>query len=57
MMSMSDHKVALQEKHATLEKRITDELHRPLPDQATLARLKKEKLKLKEEIESIGQPA
>jgi len=41
----------LRTKHARLEQLIDDELHRPLPDQSTLSRLKKEKLRIKEEIE------
>lgn len=44
------HQVALETKHATLDKRIADESHRPLPDAARLAELKKQKLKIKEEI-------
>jgi hypothetical protein len=44
------HQMALETKHATLDKRIADEIHRPLPDAIRLAALKKQKLKLKEEI-------
>lgn len=44
------HIAALQAKHATLDRRIHDEEHRPLPDTATLAMLKKRKLRVKEEI-------
>jgi hypothetical protein len=44
------HLSALEAKHATLESRIADELHRPIPDQAVLADLKKRKLRLKEEL-------
>ncbi|MDQ2893729.1 MAG: YdcH family protein [Pseudomonadota bacterium] len=44
------HQVALETKHATLDKRIADESHRPLPDAVRLAELKKQKLKIKEEI-------
>ena len=46
----STHQMALETKHATLDKRIADEIHRPLPDAIRLAALKKQKLKLKEEI-------
>ena len=38
------HVSALEAKHAGLEARIVEESQRPLPDMATLARLKKEKL-------------
>ena len=47
------HISALMSKHADLDARITEENQRPQPDMATLARLKKEKLKLKEEITGI----
>ena len=33
-----------------------EELHRPMPDQTVVARMKKEKLRLKEEIERLRQP-
>jgi hypothetical protein len=44
------HLSALEAKHATIDQRIADESHRPLPDAHKLADLKKQKLKLKEEI-------
>ena len=47
------HVSALRAKHAGLEARIVEESQRPLPDMATLARLKKEKLRIKEEIAGI----
>jgi hypothetical protein len=47
------HVSALQAKHAGLEARISEESQRPLPDTATLARLKKEKLRVKEEIAGL----
>ena len=46
----NSHRSALEAKHASIEQRLTDEAHRPAPDSATLAALKKQKLKLKEEI-------
>lgn len=52
-MSMHEHVDSLRTKHAHLEAMIDEELHRPLPDQATVTRLKKEKLRLKEEIERL----
>ncbi|MGF1477290.1 MAG: YdcH family protein [Geminicoccaceae bacterium] len=54
-MSMTDHVESLRTKHATLERAIDDELHRPLPDQALLARLKKQKLKIKDEITRLDE--
>jgi hypothetical protein len=47
------HVSALQAKHAGLEARISEENQRPLPDMARLARLKKEKLRVKEEISRL----
>lgn len=47
------HISALVTKHADLDARINDESQRPQPNMATLARLKKEKLKLKEEISGL----
>ena len=44
------HRSALEAKHAGLDRRITEEERRPMPDQATLHDLKKQKLKLKEEL-------
>ena len=44
------HLSALQAKHAGLDRRIAQEEQRPLPDQAVLHDLKKQKLRLKEEM-------
>jgi len=44
---------ALKERHAALETRITEEDQRPRPDSETLTRLKIEKLRVKEEMESL----
>lgn len=46
------HLAALQAKHAGLEARLNSELQRPAPDTAALATLKKQKLRLKDEIAS-----
>ena len=43
----------LKRKHATLEEEIGGEVQRPVPDQATISELKKEKLKLKEQIAGL----
>ncbi len=47
------HLNALSEKHANLESRIDSEVHRPMPDFVRLAQLKKEKLRLKEELDGL----
>ena len=44
------HISALQTRHAGLDARIAEENQRPFPDMATLSRLKKEKLRIKEEM-------
>lgn len=43
----------LEERHAALESRIAAEDNRPKPDAEALARLKREKLRLKEEMERL----
>ena len=55
-MPIQEHVESLRAKHAKLEEMIADELHRPLPDQTALAQLKKEKLKIKEQIELSSSP-
>jgi hypothetical protein len=52
-MSLNARLDALQQRHSSLESRILDEDHRPQPDAETLARLKIEKLQLKDEMERI----
>jgi hypothetical protein len=47
------HLSALEAKHATLEQRIASESQRPVPDTIVIAGLKKQKLRLKEEIDSL----
>jgi len=46
------HIASLESKHEGLEARITTEQQRPLPDELKIADLKKQKLKLKETLES-----
>ena len=47
------HISALENKHAGLDARISQEVQRPMPDTAVLARLKKQKLRIKEEIQGL----
>ena len=47
------HHSALVAKHAVLDRQIADESHRPMPDAAALAALKKQKLRIKEEIAAL----
>ncbi len=46
----SSHISALQVKHAGLERRISEERARPSPDSLLLRQLKRDKLRIKEEI-------
>jgi hypothetical protein len=49
-MMDTNHVSALHAKHAGLEARIRDEITRPVPDSFRLASLKKEKLRIKQEL-------
>ena len=44
---------SLREKHASLEQEIEDEHHRPLPDELRLSELKREKLRIKDQIAQL----
>lgn len=46
----TSHVSALQLKHAGLERQISEEMSRPLPDTAFVRQLKKRKLRIKEEL-------
>ncbi|MFB0612593.1 YdcH family protein [Aurantiacibacter poecillastricola] len=46
----TSHAQALQLKHEGIDRRLRDELNRPAPDSAKIQALKKQKLRLKEEI-------
>jgi len=46
----SSHVAALQAKHEGLEQRIHEEMSRPAPDSTTIQTLKKQKLRIKEEL-------
>jgi len=47
----NSHVSALQTKHAGLEARLRDEMARPAPDAAAVQALKRQKLKIKEEMQ------
>ena len=53
-MSVIDHVEALRAKHAALEKEIEEESQRPHPDDLHLAELKREKLRIKDEIVQLS---
>jgi len=46
---------ALEERHAALDRRIKAEDGRPQPDTSALSQLKREKLRLKEEMERLRE--
>lgn len=52
-MSKEERIVALKSKHHTLENAIQEEEARPHPDETKLHALKKEKLKIKDEIAAM----
>lgn len=49
----STHQAALQTKHSILDRRLSEEEGRPMPDTMVIAELKKQKLRLKEELTSL----
>ncbi|WP_346426323.1 YdcH family protein [Sphingorhabdus sp. YGSMI21] len=49
-LMIQDHMSALRKKHEALERKINEEETRPLPDTIRIHSLKKEKLRLKEEL-------
>lgn len=50
-MSMSSHVESLKRKHQKLENQITETIRHPGADQTEVTALKREKLRLKDEIE------
>jgi hypothetical protein len=50
---LTSHVDALQTKHAGLDARLRQEMARPAPDTAMVADIKKQKLRLKEEISRL----
>ena len=44
---------ALKAEHADLESKIEEELGRPMPDDALIGNLKKQKLRIKDEIAQL----
>ena len=50
MDGLTAHRSALKDRHATLEKEISFEVQRPWPDTLRLVELKKQKLRIKQEL-------
>ncbi|MFP4126599.1 MAG: YdcH family protein [Alphaproteobacteria bacterium] len=54
---MQEHLLSLKGKHASLDKELIDELQRPHPDQTLCAKLKRQKLRIKDEILRLEESA
>jgi hypothetical protein len=54
-MSLQDHIATLRARHAALESALAKEERRPSPDEVVIARLKREKLRLKDEITALDR--
>jgi hypothetical protein len=52
-MSVEDHAVTLRMKHQDLESQLEAEISRPRPDEVLIAGLKKEKLRIKDELAQL----
>ncbi|MEQ8444187.1 MAG: DUF465 domain-containing protein [Alphaproteobacteria bacterium] len=52
-MSIEQRIESLRYKHALLDKKLTDETSRPMPDESLLLSLKKQKLQIKDEIQTL----
>ena len=52
-MSVQDRIEALREKHASLDRAIDEETHRPLPNHDAITDLKRQKLRIKDEIAQL----
>jgi hypothetical protein len=53
MMTRVAHLAELSEKHRMLDSKIREELARPSADETQIGRWKREKLKLKDEMEKL----
>lgn len=52
-MATTAHANSLKSKHADLDAKIADEERRPHPDEAALHELKKQKLRIKDELATM----
>ena len=55
-MSFEDRIESLRLKHQSLEEELHTESQRPLPDTVLVNKLKREKLRVKDEIERLSHP-
>ena len=56
-MTVAEHVDALRARHATLKQAVEDENQRPHPDEFRIAELKREKLRIKDEIAKLEAEA
>ncbi len=49
-MTKDKHAASLRARHAELEEALDIETHRPLPDQVAIKDIKKQKLRIKDEL-------
>ena len=52
-MALAGHLAELSEKHRLLERKLQEEMARPGADDLQISRLKKEKLKIKDEMSKL----
>lgn len=55
-MSLASHLAELERKHGDLERKIDEALSRPSYDDLEVARLKRRKLAIKDEMEKLKTP-
>lgn len=55
-MSLASHLAELERKHGDLERQIDEAMNRPSFDDMELAKLKRRKLALKDEITKLAEP-
>ena len=53
-MSIAEQVTALKTRHAKLEEILENEVSRPHPDQSLIAGIKKQKLRIKDELVELG---
>ena len=53
-MIVDEAKSSLETHHANLENKLLEELNRPQPDQNLIAIIKKQKLRIKDEMQGIN---
>ena len=52
-MTVQDRIESLRERHASLERALDEEVHRPLPNHDAVTDLKRQKLRIKDEISAL----